>query len=395
MSKKKEVKKIEKPFASHINDLLQALLLIRDSLELIRNGKEHHYATLTGQLRAILIDHAKDNIKLLFYVAENTGIDLNVYFMGNVTKMPEELRNKIDLHLTGFPVTLYKKHQRQELISLESFLDQELLFFDNQKYTPKEIIKWLAHNTGGAHYSKRIPKHFLEIMSFKFLQLKPLQNALYQIGQVVLELGHHIISKLCDFEMHGIYFFPKQDFREDQCIMDLQYPQTSMRITLLMNVSKNLVIQVQSLKGEVFYIFSKTTISNDKPVYLNLNMRITSKLTTVLEMNIDGYRVSEGELDRPLFVLSDIKNYNTTHNKLAEGSPQDFSLAIAEFTMIGRHIDPIERAQMLIYFTSKLGNKDKGYIVYNRFSYGSSEPGTNTISMTGKVERKKLSEITN
>lgn len=174
-------KPIPKPLGYRIQELIQSLQVIRDSLEAVRQGHLHQFIPLYGQLRALLSEKRKGNQPLLLTIAKEIGMQLEIYAMPGVDDdkaLPSELKKDLLLHLAGFPVSLHRELPGQCLITIEKFLDQKILIYEQKRYTPKDVIEFFANKAGGAHFSPDMDQDFTQLLSFGLFGQPMLLNAL-------------------------------------------------------------------------------------------------------------------------------------------------------------------------------------------------------------------------
>ena len=158
---------VEKNIGHRLEELIQSLFVIRDSLELVRKGERHQLIPLYGQLRALLCDKSQTKNKpLLRSLAESVDVSLDVHCMPGVDdpRFPEELRESLVFHLSGFPVTLRRQLPAQITVALEDFIERDILHYKERRYSVRNIIDWFANQAGGAHFSLRAPRDFLALL---------------------------------------------------------------------------------------------------------------------------------------------------------------------------------------------------------------------------------------
>lgn len=391
-------RELGKSFAVRTVELLQGLQLIADSIQKVREGEIRYLIVLSGQLRSLVAERSKGETPLLLDVAEKLGKDLAIHCMPGVDdpSFPEALRKDVVLHVAGFPVTLERQLPAQREMRLPEFLDEDLILFRGTNYSPRKVIEWYANKAGGAHYSGRIPADFAALMSLNLMNMQPLANLLVQIGDATLAAGRHLLKSVVDLEIYALVVVPEQEpnaVRDVNYLFDSQYEGSSMRISLSLNSRLMPCFFVSGLQGAWARVDCDRMLDWSEPRLLHATLLIEDDLSTTIELAVDGVRVGRGNVKVPLFVLSDPLDYDSYHNRAVDGPPQRFSFAVGDVLMIGRELGPEERANMLLYVSSKRSGPDLKVISYSPEAFGRAQRGTNHLTTSGQTTLKLASEL--
>ena len=238
-----------KPLGERIQELIQGLQVIRDSLEAVRQGKLHQIIPVYGQLRALLSEKRKGNHPLLLNIAKELRLALEFYCMPAADDLPDQLKKNLVFHLSGFPVTLEQELPAQTLVSAEKFLNQKILIFNERPYLAKDIIAFFANKAGGAHYSPDLPEDFEQLLSFGLSGQPVLVNALLQMADVTYRLGVRLLKLQGDLEIHILIFVPNQEVKQPAYIIDNKYPDAPMRVFCRVEPGIKLSFGVTSIQG--------------------------------------------------------------------------------------------------------------------------------------------------
>jgi hypothetical protein len=363
-------RELGKPFAVRTVELLQSLQLIADSIQKVREGKVRYLIVLSGQLRSLVAERRKGEVPLLLDVADKFGKDLVIYCMPGVEDptFPETLRKDLILHVTGFPISLERQFRAQKAMSLNSFLDQDLLLFKGTRYTPRKVIEWYANKAGGAHYASKIPEDFGALMTLNLMNIQPLADLLVQIGEATLAAGRKLLRSVVEFEIYALVVIPEQEPNAVQAVnylFDSRYEGSEMRISMSLNARLMPSFFVSGLQGSWGRVDCDRLIDWSEPRLLNALLIIEDDLSTTIELAVDGIRVGRLSVKFPLFVLSDPLDYESYHNKAADGQPQRFTFAVGQVLMIGRELGPKERANVLLYISGKRSDPELRVICYS------------------------------
>jgi hypothetical protein len=389
---------VTKPFAIRILELVQALQLVGDSLQEIRQGRIRHLVTLSGQLRALLAERSKGATPLLLDVAKEVHEELWLYCMPGVDdpNFPAPLRKELILHVSGFPITSQRQFAAQLEKSFPQLLEHKILSFNGNNYTAKTVIEWYANKAGGAHYSTRLPEDFATLLLQSPLNLQPLANILMQLGEAVLLAGHCLVKKLVNLEIHAIIAVPPQSpeaLSEANYLFDSHYEGSSMRLSLVLNKRLMPSFFARGLQGTWARVDCDRLIDWTAARHLHAALRIEDDLSTILELTVDGVRVGRLRVEEPLFILSDPLDYETFHNKSVAGPPQEFSFGMAHISMYGAELGPLDAAKLFTYIHGLMQDVDLPLVLYSPKSYAHAPKGIKDLHMTGMVRKAKVSDI--
>lgn len=379
---------IEKPFADRMVELVRALQLIQDSLVHLRAGHVRHLVTLSGQLRALLVDRSAK--PLLLTVADILGKNLVVHCMPGVDKssVPEHLKNGIVLHIAGFPITLHRQYPQQIELSFLGLLKQNILFYKGSLYTAETIIEWYANKAGGAHYATSIPADIMPFLSQSSSESKHLPNVLIQLGQATLETGRQLVKTFVDLEIHAIFVISPQEnsnIENQNFLLDAQYEGSPMRLSLFVNKRLMPCFYAQGLQGVGVEVCTDRIIDWSVPRYVHASLYIDEELCTILDISIDGQQMGHVKIQEPLFVLSDSLDYELYLNRAVNGQPQKFSFGLAEMAMYNIQLDSSSTAQIVQDFMSKRLDTNLKFVQYKSHSFGHSVRGSKDIQNSGDV----------
>lgn len=367
--------------------------MIGDSLEAVRLGKLHQIIPLYGQLRALLSEKSKGNRPLLLDIAKEIGFGLEVYCMADVGELPEELREGLLLHLSGFPVTLEQELPSQSLVSVEGFLNQEILAYKERPYLAKDIITFFANKAGGAHYSPDLPQDFAQLLSFGLSRQPLLVNALLQMADMTYKLGVRLLKSQADFETHLLVFVPPQELTEAAYVFDNKYPDAHMRVFCRIEPGMKVAFGVTGIQGTTAVVGINRLIDWSTPHHFAVSLTFEERLSTRLSIAMDGEQASSLNVPHPLFVVNDPLHYHSYQNRSYEDENAGLSLGFVEMAMVGRDLSPKEKARLILYFEEQLSRQDQHCVFFKRGQYGYAAPGTKDMQMTNSPVKWSVSKL--
>jgi hypothetical protein len=391
-------REIGKSLADRTVELIDALRLIADSLTQIRQGQVRYFITLSGQLRSLIAEKSSKTDSLLLYIAEVLQQGLRLYCMPDVHDplLTDELRRDLLFQVSGFPITTERQYAAQLEMTLPEILDREIITFRGNNYTPRKVIEWYANKAGGAHYSRTLPEDFAELLALNVMMVQPLAAVLVQIGEATLATGLRLLKSVVDLDLHALVVVPDQDsghVSDVNFLLDSQYEDTPMRISLVLNKRLMPSLFVSGLQGVAARVDCDRLIEWSEPRYIHAAVRIDDDLSTLLELWVDGTLVGRRRVSEPLFVLSDPLDYENYYNRAVDGEPQLFSFAAGIIGMYSRELGPIERANFLIYMDNKRQDSGLPLVLYTPKSFGRAARGAKDLTMTGTVRHVSVRDL--
>lgn len=381
-------KDIPKPLDYHLQELIQSLQVMSDSLEGVQQGRLYQLIPLYGQLRALLSEKSKDNQPLLLTIAEKFGMELNLYCMSDVDDkdFPSEFKQDLALHLSGFPVSIEQELPGQHIIKLEDFLNRKILFFKGReyrkgKYSVEEIITFFANKAGGAHFSPDLPEDFAQLLSFGLFGQPVLVRALIQIAEITYQLGLKLLRSLAEFEIHLLVFIPQQELSQTGYIFDNRYPDSHMRISFCLDPGMRPKFGVSCIQGLTSTVGINRIIDWKKPHYFVLTLAIIDRLQTKLEILVDGETFGEVTVPHPLFVINDPLNYISYYNRSHDNDSAGLSIGFVEMIMFNRDLPLKEKVKLFLHFEELLEQKDLECRYFAKGQYGYSPPSTKDMQL--------------
>lgn len=350
---------------------------------------------LSGQLRALLTERSRKADPLLLELAKKFGHALEIYAMPGVDdpSLPEAVSDDFEFHISGFPITLAPRYFAQEKYHLKDLINKKIIKINDKVYTITNLIEWYANWGGGSHYSRQIPEEFNFLLSMNIFGSSPISNLLTQVGEATLASGLAILRKMVEFEIHAVLVIPGDSAPKDTFLIDAKYEGSNMRLSLMLSQRLVPIFSVTDLQGMSAKVQGDRLVDWDAPRYFLFSLGIDDDLSTVLEIYINGERIGRSIFSEPLFVFSQLTDYEVYHNRAADGENQDFCLGLSSLAMYGKEMTPVERANLLIYFEKKCQDDNLKIILYNTQSFGYSERGSKNLHMEGEVKRLEIGEL--
>jgi hypothetical protein len=396
---KREFIQIPKSLFERIIDLTNSILIIRDSLESVKNGKKHHLLNIYNQLRALLAEKSKGNPPLLLDIAKKLSYPLTVYYKQKID-FPEVLKPTFEFQSLDLSIDKTSPHQVE--CSLEEFLEKEIIVFNGKSYRTQELIKTVSNKAGGSHYPEKLPKEVIELFSIFLYERSPLEShgipnfqALNQlmidIASNVLGLGTRLLKTVSEFEIYLQVYFPKQKLDNETYLLDIFHDHLPTRISIVLNKENKFCFNLidSNNNGTQILIIQETDLAG--LFNINFAFGLTNQLKTRIKIEINGKGFFEEDLDFVFTIRNDFESFSTYHNRSKENENAGLSFGMIRFLVYARYLETSERATV-ISLLSDLSEEDK-VPYFTRGNYGTRKINEKNVTMTGVVKLKALKEI--
>jgi hypothetical protein len=378
---------VTKPLGMKIVELRDAIMLIGDCAKRIREGKRYYVLALASQLRGLLADQSKGSERLLIEVAEKLNFNLELYCMDDAVEMAEMMPVKDSLVFTvaGFPVSVEREADGQKKVTLEEFLNLKIIKLRDSVYTIANVIKWYADKGGGTHYSKKIPKDFIEILNMGRQTPINFDGIFVQIGEAVAILGQRLLAKLIDQELHFVMQLTELP-KSDMHIMDALHGPTGIRTVFFVTERGGAAIIFVGMNNERIWVREDWKINWNRIRHIHIGLSVNDDLHTTIEIFIDGKRIFHRKWDFCLITMCPQDDFDVIYNKKhEEGAAQSFEFFLSGMMFYSAELSPYERARNLLYLDRVRSDPDGNGMLVPAGTYMRSEPGNHDLVFEGDV----------
>lgn len=388
---------IPKPLPHRILELIQSMLVLRDCIEEVKRGRPHHLIPIYGQLRALLVEKAKNNKSLLIDLASILNQALEVWCMGpagpEAVPMPEDWKANLLFNVSGFPVSLHQQLPGQKLVNFPQFLDHNILYYNNQHYKVADVIAFFANQAGGAHFATNIKKDFAEILTFNLNGQPALVHFLLQIADVTYELGLRLLKRLNDIEIHVAAIIAEQDIESDRYLFDTKYPNTPMRASIILRADKSIAFSVTGLDGVQVQVVTNRIIDYGKPHYFVFSHSFENNLDSELRILVDGETFGEVSFPRPVLFVNELPAHDTYHNRSFEMENSGAKWAMFSLAMTDPEASVTERSRVSVHFYDLMADEEKSGVVYMPDGFSHAGPGGTNQNLAGNFFWSQLGRL--
>ncbi len=388
MSKKLK-KKVTKNLVYRTQELADAICIINDSLKLVKEGKNHQFIPMYGQLRAILHESGS-NKPLLLELAELLKEPLEIYAMGPVDS-PDHPGADMDFMIDIGSFGLEQAFPNQQKKPLKDYLEQAVLKHNGKPHTAIDLIRGFADRAGGAHYDTTFPEDFAQLIGQFDPQIK---LYLVNLASVCRYLALRVLRKISDIEIVCNIYIPEQPLDGDGYIFDYVYPNMGMRMSLLFRDSELFVFELWDLDGKYYKVEARVKKPFERMIYIAVSAELNEDLTTKLQLLINDEVCESITIDLPLKIRHQMLHYEMYYSASFQ---KDQALCFG-ITLHGvRHGVFDENARQntneWAITSNKNPERDKKLVWYLMDSYGLSTTAKPSIKMTGTVKLLSIAEF--
>lgn len=378
------IEKIEKPFYQKMIDLRDGLMLINDSVHRCREGRFYYLTAMSSQIRALFLEKRSDSDSLLIFVSEALKIDIKIYCTADAEELKKfsPIPDPVFL-MAGPPISSEKQFSGQISLSIESFLKHKVIYFKSKFYTIDDIIRFFSNNNGGSHYSKYLPKEFVEMLHIGSGHFNALVNLFIQIGQAIVMFGSKIISSFSNQDIYiiaGITQIPK----ESMVIVDAIDKVDRCRFTVSIRQNGALSIVIQGMNNEKIFLDTISYLNWSRPVIFHFSCKITYDLRTITSVYVNDVEKCQVISDFPILIYSEWDSLDVLVNKRRgdeEGQP--FEIYLKFVGVYGKNVSPIEKAQNLLWADGLRDQAESSGILIGSGSYMHGEIGNPNFTEIG------------
>ena len=381
-------KNIIKSISEYKNGLLNgSSIKYYDNGEISMKGNYYQISVIYGQLRSLLTENSKKLTPLLFEVAKSLNSELEIFHIPDTfeKELPHLTEGMIFRMFSTSP-SIDKLLPRHNRIKMSDYLKIDLLTYKERKFTVKKIIEELANKYGGAHYSKVTHKYLSEVLSFGLNSQPMLDNFVYQLSELTLNLGINLLKKITDIEFYINIYLTEKKVAGEIFIFDYQLPNNQNRFALILNQGKLHFLIVDSI-GLSRLIIAESLLEYDKVHLINISIETTKNYKSQIQIFIDENLVAEHITEFPLLTINEINNFDAYYNKQKSGEDQEYEFGLGELAIYRRTFNTLEKCKIYNYF---LKQKHEDVLWIEKKVFGQSPSGKSNIIFNKKIMRRKI-----
>lgn len=317
-------------------NLFVCLSILRDSFDLINQGKVYQTTVLYGQLRSLLIDIRGKKSPLLFKVAEIFNHEISLYYTPPKI-LPEEYNKGTIFSLTDLNFSKTRKTGNQVEILLSNFLDKDVYSIENQSFSWRHIIEKLSNNYGGSHYSYKAPDHIELGLRFGMNNMSPLETFLLQFARIIFKIGIDLLRFTTNLTIYFSTFIKKDSIsKESRILLDCKIENLNNRITIS-TVGRLLKISFIDYFGNVIIIEGERQIEFSKLKLICIKAELTYDLETHISFYYDDELIGFKKINFPLYLFNQDNLYDFYLNTNAKKETQEYEFGFHACFMVNEN----------------------------------------------------------
>ncbi|MGL5355411.1 MAG: hypothetical protein ACRDAQ_02500, partial [Cetobacterium sp.] len=342
---------MEKSSGTKFLELFDSLKIINDSLNFLKEGKEHQIIPLSGQIRAILFDNKDSNKKnktpLILEVAQNIKYDTDIYLL--------ERKEKITTRGLVFSyekpiISLEYINKDYKKIKLQDYIKTKICKIGGEDKTIEQIIKVFANKNGGAHYDPKVPKFLYELSLFKIGEKSLVTCIIQDLGEILHKICLRMLRKKTEFEFQILFGLNENMSKESKNIITYKYGNNNMGLSLRAGLANKLEIMLRGIREEEINL--EIEIDLKKPIFLSIHYEIKDSLNTKLVIALNENILYEKEENKTIFI------YNQFDISNVEFGDDNLKLFISKIMIYCNYLSIEEKIQNLEYIKSLLKEKN-------------------------------------
>lgn len=371
---------LEKSLVIRLSELAQSLQIINDSYDLISKGKEYQFIPIYGQLRSLLTEKSKKQTPLLFELAEKFNEKLELFYIP-FDDLPEVFP-KVDYYYKSPEISCEKKEVNQIVIGLKDFLNSDIILLNSQKYKISFVINALANKFGGSHYASKIEKEIAQLVYFTSFNKNILNQIIFQIGKVTLELGTKVAQKLNQLSFYYSVYLPNQELSKQQFLFDYYSKNYGLRYSLLLNKERQLVIRVIDLNKEVWIFKSEKPIFFETILNLQVIIGFNKNLKSVFRLIVNNETLIDQQIQLFVPISNEMRLFDRYYNRPQENEEDGLCFLLYEIIIRSTIPDENETKIILNHMQSKNRIDRKG-LFFSKGNYGLTAKGRRDMKLHG------------
>jgi hypothetical protein len=279
----------------------------------------------------------------------------------------------------------------QEERNLRELLDFKLITYGGKLYSVGDLIEFFANRTGGAHYSKALPRDFAELLSFGLGGQPVLVNALIQVAQATLDAGVRFIQAITNFDVHMSVVFEGGQVADPTCLFSLKYPDVPMQVSCTAEQSA-LLARLTSIDNKSVQLRS-SVVEWTLPHLVTVAWRTQDDLSCSLSVAIDGEQVGRADVALPLFVSNAISDYEFSLHRSSSDESVGTALGVIEVMAFADQRSPLDSARTLTHLIDHASELSGKCVHYGSDGYSVRESGKTDLHNSGNVTVQTIEKV--
>lgn len=326
-------------------EFLKGMQLVRDSLDMVRQRKEHYFLSLSAQLRALFIlPHDKngklkrDRALICYDLAEALNVDLSLYI-----SKKEYANKEYQYYDHLFTTTLEATRENTERLSLVDWLECDIVSIFDKKFKIWEVIKIMADKNGGAHFDEKTDIEIAQLCEARNKAgVLVIHLLLSKVGEVLFKIGLKILKSLFDFQLVISIALPKRESLINKNVISFIYERAYSPISISVTDSNMLSLKLADSE-KTFYEFEVFDFNNNIDwsfFVINISYELTEKMRVMLTVYCNNV-VSKIELHNPIFI-----GHIFLRNSKIQFSDKDFKISFSTMLLYKRILNDEQNMQL-------------------------------------------------
>lgn len=288
MENKKGYSPILKTLDFRIRELYYSLNIIKDSLQLLSDGKHYQMIPLWGQLRALL--HQNGQKPLIIDLIEELNFDDTFYFPTTINDQDQLIESTV-LLWSKYQYSFHAKNNWTKF-TLKNFINLPIFIVDSKSYSISAVFKLFADKFGGAHYDKNYPEYIHNQYPLESPELNIFNEQIIEFSNMLIDIGSKILNKFISFQ-NSILFEIKnyQDYEIN--LFEFFFEKSVLTYSLKAN---RLFLIISDDFGYSYKFDTEIDVDLNIQKFISATHFFDNKLNSVFNFYIDGEFISSRKI---------------------------------------------------------------------------------------------------
>ncbi|MGN7161718.1 hypothetical protein [Sphingomonas sp. SAFR-052] len=381
---------VAKQFGDRLIDLMLSLQIIKDANQGISAGRHHLVIVLSGQLRALLFDDQAHSGPLLLDIAKELRQNLKVYAMLPSKLLP--LHATPAMHYMNPMISFEQELPNQVQVDFPQLLGLPYFSFNGSNLNYRNIIEKYANRAGGAHYSKNLPKFFIEQMVFNVGGMNPMQQSVATLGNAVQKVGYKILAEVFGFQ--AMLHFAMMELPTDAfCLINANSSENSSAYTVIIRQDGSIYLDFTSIDGSYISFETIPCVKANENTVLMVDILLTDQITTKISVIVNGSTLIDFEYEGLFGVSTNHVPYDVSIGKhISENCDTLPFFLVRHVIFNGTKKTLTEQiiTQEMLNFRS---NSDQYGVSFDKGAFARMPAGENDITIDGKARRDRWQNV--
>ncbi|SEA25873.1 hypothetical protein [Psychroflexus halocasei] len=226
-------RELKKDTLFRFHELYYSLRIINDGIKLFDDGSHYQLNVICGQLRSLFFENSSGLKPLLIEIINL--VDKKPFIYAKETEAERFVTiNKLNLYLINSSINHQKDYRKY---TLDEFLQLSAVTLNEIKLPLSKVVSKYSNTFGGSHYSDKIPKYIIQLMSIKFNGLNSIEYVIAKQTRTLYNYGYEVLRSTIDLDFFINLKLKENNSGEDLSIINYLLTITAFQLIFLQIIS--------------------------------------------------------------------------------------------------------------------------------------------------------------